>query len=345
MAKKSAASRLDAAREALDAATKQITEIEASRNAALLKDDDATAARLLSELETLRAVARGHTDKIALLQAEAKRERAEAIVREHQALIGRFAKTLAGSDADLTEAADLALQMWKKTQSGIQKREAALAAFNVHSSHARLAATNIDGCALSAEAVMHLFSFEFYRISARPLLGGTPGQRARPHLPGARSPRLEIMLQPEKIEPFATKIQIASKFAVQLLTEEIGKGGGVAAAPADEQPPPTSAPPSTNGTGPPRSATEIQREIQAAADAEGRGLSLAADTPTPRRTAPDPSRERTAAEARLGGLLKRMSELAEASISDPQAEVSYQQIMAEVAAAQSEVDAEQGARS
>ena len=215
---------------------------------------------------------RGHTDKVKLLEGEAERERAERIIREHQGLVDRFEKTLADSDADLTEAADLIAQAWKKITIGIEKREDARAAFNVHSSHARGAAENIDGCAMSGEAIQHLLSFEFYRISARPLLGGRQGERARPHLPGAKPPRLELQLQPDKITPLAEKVRTASAFAVTLLRQEIGKGGNFEALP------------------------------------------------------PDTAVERTPAEAKLGGLLKRMAELADASITDPAAEIEYHAI-------------------
>ena len=84
MAKKTAAHRLDEARAALVTASKQFTELEAQRNAALLKDDDELAAELFGKLKTLHAAVRGNTDKIKLLEGEAERERAERIVREHQ---------------------------------------------------------------------------------------------------------------------------------------------------------------------------------------------------------------------------------------------------------------------
>ena len=117
-----AVKRIEAERAALATTTTQIAEIEARRNLALIADADDKAAKLFGELETLRARSRGHSDKIALLEAEAKRERAEAILRGHKALIGRFAKALDGSDADLTEAAELISQAWKKISSGIDKR-------------------------------------------------------------------------------------------------------------------------------------------------------------------------------------------------------------------------------
>ena len=87
MARKSAIHRLEATREAIDVATKQITEVEAQRNAALLKDDDSLAGKLFGELESLRSIVQGHSDKVKLLEGEADRERAERIVREHQGLL------------------------------------------------------------------------------------------------------------------------------------------------------------------------------------------------------------------------------------------------------------------
>ena len=69
--------------------------LEAQRNAALLADDDATAAKLYAELETLRGLARGHADKVALLTAEAAREEAEAVVKRQEGLIVRVEDKMA----------------------------------------------------------------------------------------------------------------------------------------------------------------------------------------------------------------------------------------------------------
>lgn len=345
MAKKTAVLRLDAAREALDAATKQIGEIEASRNAALLKDDDETAAKLFGDLEALRAVVHGHADKIALLDAEAKRERAEAIVRGHQALIGRFAKTLGTADESAEKAAEYFLLGWKEISKAIDLRERARAAFSVRSSHAVAAAEAIEGAAMSATAVMALLSFEFYRISAKPLLLGRPGERTRPPLPGAKSPRLEIMLQPEKITPLAEKLRMASVFAVKTLRDEIGNSGEVAA-PADEQPPPTSAPPATNGSSQLRTAVEIQKEVQA--EAEARDAMLAANTGataskqnerahTPSTSGADEQRERTPEQLAYSDLLRQMTEAA--SDTSDAGEKRYFAIMAQLPAAEAAANA------
>jgi hypothetical protein len=341
MAKKSVATRLDAAREAHVATIEEIADLEARRNAALIADDDATAAKLFADLEALRAVVHGHTDKIALLEAEAQRERAEAIVRGHQALIGRFEKKLADSDADLTEAADLIGQAWKKITSGIDKREAALAAFNVHSSHARAAATSVNGCAMSAEAVMHLLSFHFYKISAKPLLGGRPGERTRPPLPGSKCPRLEWQLQPERIQPFSEKMRGASAFAVETLKAEIGNSGEVAA-PVDEQPPPTSAAP-TNGFGPLLSAAEAQRAVLAEVDARDRALAKNTVAPSNGNStsntagAPAEQPERTPEQQTYSDLLQEANKLARDVTEE--GERKYRAIMAQIPAAEAAANA------
>ena len=331
MAKKTAIHRLNAARDALTTATAEIAEVDARRNAALMADDDNTAAKLFSEIERLRAAVRGHTDKIALLEAEAKREKAAAIERGHQTLISRFAKMLEGSDADLSEASELISQAWKKICSGIDKREAARAAFSVHSAHARAAAESIDGAAMAAEAVMHLFSYDFYRISARPLQGGVPGARTRPALPGAKPPNLQIALQPEKITPLSEKLKAATAFAVRTLRLEISTATEASIAPA-----PAEVVTSDRSPGP-RDAAEIQREVQAEADAREAMLSRAPMVrgATPPNIGP---RERTAAEVELAKLLNRQNELS-ADIS-PEGEAAYQAVCLEVTRVSEQVENE-----
>ena len=344
MAKKSATTRLDLAREALDTANKQDAELVARRNAALLKDDDDTAAKLLLELEALRAVARGHADKIKLLEGEAENERREAILRNHQALIARFKKTLEDSDADLAEAANLQAQVFKKLTAGIDKRETARAAFSVRSAHARAGAESIDGAAMSAGAVMALFSYELYKISARPLMGGRPGERTRPPLPGSICPRIEWNLTPDRIPPFADKMKAASAFAVSTLKAEIGSAGAISATPPAEQPRATPQPaPAAMML---RSAAEIQREVQAEADARDAMLPpeipafMKSGSPPPAAPPNGEPRERTPAEAGLAALLVKQAELAN-DVSE-EGERLYEACIAEIVAAQAVVNAEQG---
>ena len=93
--KKKAETRLAEARAALADTHAKLACSKPQRNAALLADDDPTAAKLYAELETLRGLARGHADKVALLEAEAAREEAEAVVKRREGLIVRVEDKMA----------------------------------------------------------------------------------------------------------------------------------------------------------------------------------------------------------------------------------------------------------
>jgi len=97
--KKNAAGALDRARAALAETTKQIGELEATRNEMLLADQDAKAAALDQQIEEQRRLERGHRDKVALLEKEAERERAARQAKEKQELVQRIEKKLSERDA------------------------------------------------------------------------------------------------------------------------------------------------------------------------------------------------------------------------------------------------------
>jgi hypothetical protein len=219
--KKKASTRLEAVRTALADTSRQIGELEARRNAALLADDDPTAARLHAELETLRGLARGHADKVALLEAEAQREEADAVVKRRADLIVRFEKKLAQADAEAVELQELIAQAEKKFRKIITLRTDARAAWPLGDSHANAVAGASEGAALSGGAVARLLQFEFYRIGARPYLGGHAGAVKEQDWPGAG--------MPERIMPFADALRQASRFAVDMMR---GKLDPLTAAPA-----------------------------------------------------------------------------------------------------------------
>jgi hypothetical protein len=253
MAKKSATTRLEVARVAQTALTGEIAELEARRNSALLADDDKTAAKILGEIEARRALAQGYADKVDLLAAEVERERAADVVRRHRVLIDRFKKTLGEADETAAKVAEHFAAGWEAISKAIDLRERARAAFSVRSPHARAAAESVEGAALGAPAVITLLEYEFYRISARPLVGGTPGARSRPSLPGAKPPNMQVILQPDRITPLVDKLRAASKFAVETLKAEVGSGGEAAA--PEPTPTPLSSIPAANGS------TDEQREL------------------------------------------------------------------------------------
>jgi hypothetical protein len=216
MAKK-ASTRLDAARTALADTSLQIAELETQRNAALLADDDPTAAKLYAELETLRSLARGHADKVALLEAEAAREEVEAVAKRRADLIVRFEKKLAQADAEAVELQELLAQAEKKFRKIITLRTDARAAWPIGDSHANAVAGTAEGAALSGAAVKRLLSWHLYRIGARPFLGGRPGEIKEEDFPGAVCPRNEVRGRPLDITSFADALRAASKFAVDMM--------------------------------------------------------------------------------------------------------------------------------
>ena len=157
--KKKAETRLAEARAALADANRQTGVLEAQRNAALLADDDPTAAKLYAELETLRGLARGHADKVALLEAEAAREEVEAVAKRRADLIVRFEKKLAQADAEAVELQELLAQAEKKFRKIITLRTDARAAWPIGDSHANAVAGTAEGAALSGAAVKRLLSW------------------------------------------------------------------------------------------------------------------------------------------------------------------------------------------
>jgi hypothetical protein len=106
MSKPTITDRLAAACAELDATNRQIAELAEKRNAALLADDDRTAAKLVNQIDDLRSLLRGHKDKIHLLEQETERERIERQAKEKAALIGRIEKKFSERDAAGAELAE-----------------------------------------------------------------------------------------------------------------------------------------------------------------------------------------------------------------------------------------------
>ena len=243
--KKKAETRLAEARAALADTSRQIGELEAQRNAALLADDDPTAAKLYAELETLRGLARGHTDKVALLEAEAAREEVEAIAKRRGDVVARFEKKLQVADAKADELQATMAKAEQLFREIITLRTDARAAWPLGDSHANAVAGTAEGAALSGAAVKRLLSWHLYRIGARPFLGGRPGEIVEETFPGAVCPRNEVRGRPLDITPFADALRAASKFAVDMMKGKLD--------PLAALPPPTSTIDETASPGPVRS--------------------------------------------------------------------------------------------
>jgi hypothetical protein len=224
--KKSPANRLEQTRRDSAEADCKIGALEAERNAALLADRDAEAAKLDAELETLRRLARGFRDKIGLLEAEAERQEAAWRVKEHANLIGRIEKKLAERDAagaELQAAITKCDELFRKM---IQLGRAIDAAWNWQP-HDRPA------CLLPGGAVLTALQHEVYRVGARPrLLGGQDGTDAL-DFPGGACPRIEWRGLPDRITPLVDVLKAASATASAIMRSGLSTASPAFAASAE----------------------------------------------------------------------------------------------------------------
>jgi hypothetical protein len=214
--------KLEKARGVLAETEAKIAALEGRRRVRLVAGDPADIiGKLDEEISALQKAAAVETDRIGLLQEEARKADIEAIAKRRSGLINRFAKKLEAADA---VAAELEASVRKTTElfhQVIAMREEARAALPASNSHIEAAAGTMEGAAMSGAAIRGLLSYEFYRVSARPLKGGIPGERTVPSLPGAVCPQIMLQLQPEKIMPLATALRQASAFAVRLMRNEV----------------------------------------------------------------------------------------------------------------------------
>jgi hypothetical protein len=204
--------RLKEAREAAAEATAKIRELEAKRADALLRDDDDGAAKLLAEIERLRAFRSGLEDKAKLLEAEVRKETAQRHAREKEGLIGRIESRLAAREA---VAAELVTVIGRANALMLELFE---------SGHAIDCAFGWQGhdrkaLLLLPDDLVAAFQHELYRQTAIPKLGG--GQKEAPHagwkFPGAKPPRIEQTHQPKSIPPLVSVLQDASTYASNVM--------------------------------------------------------------------------------------------------------------------------------
>jgi hypothetical protein len=313
MAKPTAQNRLALTQAELEATNRQLAELEGKRNAALLKDDDQTAAKLLGEIERLQRLARGHRDKIKLLTAEAEREAVERRVKEKSALISRIERKLAERDQAGAELSDL-----------VTKADGAFRRLIDIGTEIRTCWPLPDHDAVAAmltpNTIVDALTHELWRIGARPMLLG--GMKEMPqagvHFPGGKPERLELGGLPGRIRPLTDKLATASQFASSVMREGRSSAGVVNGAPAAAAPvigapdmpvtTPAAAAPQPNGN---------------PLDAAGAGF-----------------RERTPSEAQLGALLAEMAAAAE-DVS-PEGERRYVELQEQVVAAQDAINREKG---
>jgi hypothetical protein len=224
MAKPTTANRFDAARGELEAANRQLAELEAARNRALLADDDKVAAKLAGQIDDLHRLIRGHRDKIDLLEAEAERETNERRAKERAGLIERVEHKL-GERAQAVAELQAAIAKADQLLQTIVEQSRAIDAAWPFAPHDRLA------CILPSEHIVSAIRNEIFRIS-RPQLFGREGAVAPINLPGGKSPRLEWAGTPDRVPEISARFREASACASTIM--RTGKStSGATIAPAE----------------------------------------------------------------------------------------------------------------
>ena len=221
--------RLADARDAHADTLRQIGALEAQRNQALLADDDPTAAKLYAELETLRGLARGHADKVALLEAEAAREEIEAVAKRRAAI----------STTRRSSHRPTPRRRFRTSWPLLKRNSGALLNCGLMPGPHGRSATRMPtpwraprkAPRCRAPLSNGCWPITSIELSARPFLGGRPGEVKEEDFPGAACPRNEVRGRPLDITPFADALRAASKFAVDMMK---GKLDPLAALPPDE---------------------------------------------------------------------------------------------------------------
>jgi hypothetical protein len=201
--------------------TARIEQERRKREQALLFDDSNALDAIELTLARLTKTAARAQERLRLLQQQVQQEESAAVAKRREQLRERFARKLAEADTaaeELQQTVERAVVLFRKI---IDIRETARAAWPISDSSLNAAAGAIEGACLSGSAVRALLSYEFYRASADPFLGGQPGERRQPSLPGAVSPRIDQQLMPSAITPFADALKRASAFAVESMTTKL----------------------------------------------------------------------------------------------------------------------------
>jgi hypothetical protein len=304
---KSATGRLEAAEAAIQEGNRRLAELSQRRNECLLRDRDSEAAALALEIQEAQRLVQGHTDKVALLRAEAEREANEKRIRENEAQNKRIDALFDLRDEDIAKLAALEEQratLWRRVLDANRRIVAA------HS----WSAADLSACMLIPLAVGSALSFESYRQSYTPRKfgGQVEASGAGQSLPGSRVPRVEWREQPSLIRPMKDVFRDAGEHGKRRL-----RGQGSAAAPLE-------------GVQHQPAADSARARVQAAAVTNG------GDAPVTNGHGERPPH--TTAQEWLVLLWQEQEKLAKDT--SPQGDLAYKAHMEKVTQAQDAVDAE-----
>jgi hypothetical protein len=211
--RKSTKESLDKARAALAESTAKLEELGNRRNTALLSsDDDAQVLALDKQIEELRRTAKSQNDRIGLLEQQHAQEEAERQAHRKAELIDRVEAKLAERDAagaELQATIAQADELFRKVVALSREADAAWP----------FPTSDRPTCLLMPGSVLIALQHELYRVGARPLLyGGQDAAReAEVSFPGGKSPRLEFVGLPAKIQPLMDALKAASSYASEIM--------------------------------------------------------------------------------------------------------------------------------
>jgi hypothetical protein len=207
---KSAATRLDEALAAHEAAKHRLAGLHVARNKALLADDDVAALKLAAEIDLQERAARGASDKVELLKAEAEREAAERRAKERARLIERIELRLAERDKIGVELQETLAKADKLFQALFRIAGECRSAWpwKIH---------DLPAILLGDQSILHAVEHQLFKCGARPALGGGMDRPRPPSFPGGRCPRLELTLQPDRIPSLGDVLRAGTRMASEVM--------------------------------------------------------------------------------------------------------------------------------
>jgi hypothetical protein len=214
----SATDRLATVQAELARANARIAELDQPRNAALLADNNADAIALGIEITNLKLEVRAHEDKLNLLRSLAEKEAAERRAQERQAQVEAIEEKLSARDAAMQQVAAAIKQLAAAAERAININREIIAAWTWH-------AHDLAPALLTPQAITTAISHEEHRVSyhARRYGGLDVDDPLAGHrLPGARSPTLQLLENPQGVKPLLDVVRNASEFASRFL--RTGKG-------------------------------------------------------------------------------------------------------------------------
>jgi len=210
--KTSATDRHQAATAALDEANRELADLTAKRDKALLVDDVAGAVKLGVEIEGVRRLADAHRQRLVLLAEEAQKEANERRVQAQAELIGRIEKKFAERTKVGEELAAVITQANRLFRKLLELNRDLTAPWAWPTG-------DLASIMLPRQSILSAIEHELYRQTAVPMLGGGQdlGKETGIRFPGAKAPSFMLLGQPQSIVPLADALKAAAAHASDIM--------------------------------------------------------------------------------------------------------------------------------